>query len=108
MPKDDDVMIVWWMMLRFWQHIKIGWSIMMRKLYKENCPSLWNDMKNEWYVDDDMKNNIVKMKCVLMMRLKWLNDAKDQWLYMRRKKKKLPQFAVSKYFSSGKFLIRSK
>ena len=95
------------MMPRFWQYIKIEWSMMMRKLYKENCPSLWNDMKNEWYVDDDMKNNIVKMKCVLMMRLKWLNDTKDQWLYMRRKKK-LPQFVVSKHCSSRKFLVRPK
>ena len=24
--------------------------------YKENCPSLWNDMKNEWYSEDDMKD----------------------------------------------------
>ena len=62
--------------------------MMMRKLYKENCPSLWSDMKSESYGDDDMKNKIVRMTCVLMMRPRWLNDAKDEWLYMRRKKEK--------------------
>ena len=38
--------------------------MMMRKLYKENCPSLWNNMKSEWYGDDDMKNEIVRIKCI--------------------------------------------
>ena len=78
---------------------------MMMRNYKENCPSLWNDMKNEWYVDDDMKNNIVKMKCVLMMRLKWLNDAKDQWLYMRRKKKKCLNLQFPNIALLGNFLL---
>ena len=27
--------------------------MMMRKLYKENCPGLWNDMKSEWYGDEN-------------------------------------------------------
>ena len=73
---------------------------MMRKLYKEGekyCSNLWNptkkkvnDMRSEWYGGDDMKNEVVIRTNALTTRPRWLNDAKDEWLYLIRKKKNGP------------------
>ena len=69
---------------------------MMRKISREekekNYPSLQykkitkvNDMKSEWYGDDDMKNEVVKMTCVLPTRNRWFDYVEDERLNTMRK-----------------------